>query len=73
MNGCYIHGHACQKKVNKKGELTGRQKRARVRDARRYTFFLSAGYRLLVLWGCDIKQHAEAARRRLRQAARAGL
>ena len=53
INGCYFHGcMRCFPTQHKK-----RAARARERDRRRYTFFHSRGYALLVLWGCDVNDN----------------
>jgi DNA mismatch endonuclease (patch repair protein) len=66
VNGCYFHGHSCQREA---GKYTSDMRRAASRDARRYAFFLDRGFNLLILWGCDIQHRPTEARARLRHAA----
>lgn len=64
LNGCYFHGHdKCQK-------LTAEQKLARKKDTRRYAFLRSRGYRLVVIWECEVKKSPDEVRNRLRKMAK---
>lgn len=63
VQGCYYHGHSCQK------PWTPAQKRARYKDARRFRLLLSKGYKILLLWGCNLKAHPVRERKRLGQVA----
>ena len=57
VNGCYWHGHErCAKKV-----LTADQQRRRAKDKLRYKYFLRCGYKLMLLWECDIHSSGEDA------------
>lgn len=57
VNGCFWHGHErCAKKA-----LSADQNRRRAKDKARYKYFLRCGYKLMLLWECDIHAGGEAA------------
>jgi DNA mismatch endonuclease (patch repair protein) len=57
VNGCYWHAHQrCAKKA-----LSADQNRRRAKDKRRYRYFLRSGYKLMLLWECDIHAGGENA------------
>ena len=61
LHGCYWHGHSvCQEKP---------KKRRRYLDARRYTFFRNKGYKLVIVWECEVKKDLEAVMKKLTAAA----
>lgn len=62
LNGCYWHGcHRCfPKKSNK-------QRLKRFKDIRRYQYLGRKGYRVLVLWECDILGKPDESRQKLIQ------
>lgn len=62
--GCYFHG--CKKCFPKPSD---RQKEAISKDARRFWFFDSLGFKLIEIWECDLKKHPEAVKRKLKEAA----
>jgi G:T-mismatch repair DNA endonuclease (very short patch repair protein) len=64
VQGCYYHGHSCQKPLSKM------QTRARYKDSRRFKFFLSQGYKILLLWGCAMKEHPQRERRKIKRASK---
>jgi DNA mismatch endonuclease (patch repair protein) len=55
INGCYWHGHRCQK------VLLPRQRRWQAKDRKRYVHLMKAGYKLMLLWECDVHEQGEAA------------
>ena len=61
VNGCYWHG-ACSTCYPKP---TRAQRAARVRDSRRYTYFRSQGFKVVVIKGCEIDRDPEEIRQRL--------
>lgn len=50
LQGCYWHG--CRKCFP---EPTLAQKKARIKDAKRYMFFQKKEFKVLLLWECDIE------------------
>jgi DNA mismatch endonuclease (patch repair protein) len=61
LNGCYWHCcHRCYPKKTKKQQMK------RFRDIRRYQFLSRKGYKILVLWECDILNHPDETRDKLR-------
>jgi DNA mismatch endonuclease, patch repair protein len=64
VNGCYFHVHlACR--PTDADRLKPKQVRKRKRDKRRYKFIREAGYKLLLLWECDINKDPDTAREML--------
>jgi DNA mismatch endonuclease (patch repair protein) len=55
INGCFWHGHMCQK------VLLPRQRRWQAKDRKRYASLMSRGYKLMLLWECGVHEHGEAA------------
>jgi hypothetical protein len=53
VNGYYWH--KCQK------VLLPRQRRWQAKDRKRYTYFLSHGYKLMLLWECYVHEQGESA------------
>jgi DNA mismatch endonuclease Vsr len=59
INGCFWHGHSC-----KRGQLPETNKvfwenkitKNKERDLRNYTELSDAGWKYLVIWGCEIKK-----------------
>ena len=62
VNGCYWHG-ACSKCCPKP---TLAQRAARARDSRRYKYFRSQGFRVVVLRGCELEKNPDGVRGKLR-------
>lgn len=64
INGCYWHGcSSCNK------QLTASHKKTKVKDARRYSFFISQGYDVHVIWEHEINDEPERVRSLLRSLA----
>lgn len=62
LNGCYWHGcPVCTKKYSKM-QLTALEK-----DARRYAFFQRLGFRVYVIWECQVENDPESIRMKLRK------
>jgi DNA mismatch endonuclease, patch repair protein len=67
VNGCYWHGHSCRNGRLPKSRLDfwGPKIRAnRQRDRRNLRDLSTAGWRVLVIWQCEVKQE-KALRKRL--------
>lgn len=56
LNGCYWHG--CQKCFP---NPSATQKKARIKDAKRYLFFQKKEFKVVVLWECDIEANPDKA------------
>ncbi len=62
LNGCYWHCcHRCYPNKTKKQQLK------RFQDIHRYQFLGYRGFKLLVLWECDILNNPDETRERLRK------
>ena len=62
LNGCHWHGCTkCNEKLSH-AQLTAREK-----DARRYAFLESEGFKLVVIWECEVEHFPRKVRRRLRE------
>lgn len=62
LNGCYWHCcHRCYPKKTKKQQLK------RFQDIHRYQFLGRRGYKLLILWECNILHHPDETREQLRK------
>jgi len=60
LNGCYWHAcHRCNPNLDRM------QKLKRFRDIHRYQFLGRRGYKLLVLWECDILNRPDETRKKL--------
>jgi len=66
LNGCYWH--CCHKCYPKK---TRKQQMKRFQDIHRYQYLGRKGFKLLVLWECDILNHPDETREVLRKYANA--
>ncbi len=62
LQGCYYHGHSCQKPP-----LSKMQKESMARDARRFYFFNKLGFRVEQIWECDVNDGPDKVRARLRK------
>ena len=64
LNGCYWHFHTkCQKTPS------AMHKKAMASDARRYAFFQRLGFKVHVIWECQVEKDPEAVRQMLRRIA----
>jgi G:T-mismatch repair DNA endonuclease (very short patch repair protein) len=62
LNGCYWHCcHRCYPKKTRKQQMK------RFQDIHRYQYLGRKGYKLLVLWECDILGHPDETREVLRK------
>ena len=61
VNGCYWHKHSCIKK----GKWKPSEARKRAKDARRYKFLMGRGYKLKLLWECEIEKSPETAKEKV--------
>src|ERR1039457_4130855 len=53
INGCYWHGHKCQK------VLLPRQRRWQAKDPKRYVSLMSRGYKVIVLWEYGVHEQGK--------------
>jgi G:T-mismatch repair DNA endonuclease (very short patch repair protein) len=63
--GCFWHGHTCQKAFNKM------QLEAHSKDARRFAFFQRLGFKVYSIWECELEQDPEKVREKLKKIAAA--
>ena len=60
VHGCFWHGHDCPANAKKpktnSAYWRAKIKRNKLRDAKHLAALESAGWRSLVIWGCEIKQ-----------------
>lgn len=62
LNGCYWHGCSlCTKKYSKM------QLNALSKDAQRYAFFQRLGFKVYVIWECQVEKDPDAVREKLKK------